>query len=94
MTSGVLDARIRIVLVGISKLRDHLSKYLRAVRKGQAVTIVDRGHPVAHLVPHAETGQLRVRKHTVDVRSVKPSAVKFPRIDLDAILDDVRADRV
>ena len=33
------------------KLRDHLSKYLDAVRAGDEVTVTDHGRAIARLVP-------------------------------------------
>jgi len=36
---------------GVRELRDHLSRYLDAVRKGQEVTVTDHGKAVARLVP-------------------------------------------
>jgi prevent-host-death family protein len=37
--------------VGIKELRDHLSRYLEAVRDGREVTVTDHGKAVALLVP-------------------------------------------
>ncbi|MGF1596626.1 MAG: type II toxin-antitoxin system Phd/YefM family antitoxin [Acidimicrobiales bacterium] len=37
--------------VGVRELRDHLSRYLDAVRDGQEVTVTDHGKAVARLVP-------------------------------------------
>lgn len=36
---------------GIKELRDHLSRYLDAVREGHEVTVTDHGKAVARLVP-------------------------------------------
>ena len=38
----------------ISQLKNHLSRYLALVRKGEAVRILDRDRPVAHIVPITE----------------------------------------
>ena len=39
-------------VVGVRELRAHLSAYLRAVARGESVTIGDRRHqPIARLVP-------------------------------------------
>jgi len=46
----------------IADLKAHLSTYLRAVRGGQTITVLDRETPVAQLVPIAITTELRVRK--------------------------------
>lgn len=39
--------------VGIRELRDHLSRYVAAVREGSEVVITDHGRAVARLVPVA-----------------------------------------
>jgi prevent-host-death family protein len=39
------------VKVGIRRLRDGLSAYLRRVREGESILVVDRGEPVARIVP-------------------------------------------
>jgi prevent-host-death family protein len=36
--------------VGIRELRNNLSRYLAAVRKGEEVLVTDRGKPVARIV--------------------------------------------
>jgi len=36
---------------GVRELRDHLSRYLNAVRDGQEVIVTDHGKAVARLVP-------------------------------------------
>jgi prevent-host-death family protein len=37
--------------VGIADLKAHLSEHLRKVRSGTALTVVDRGNPVAQIIP-------------------------------------------
>jgi prevent-host-death family protein len=37
--------------VGIRELRQNLSHYLRRVRKGESLQVLDRGRPVALLTP-------------------------------------------
>ena len=37
--------------VSVRELKDHLSHYLRAVRRGGSVMVTVRGKPVARLVP-------------------------------------------
>jgi len=39
------------VEVGIRRLRDRLTAYLRMVREGESLLVVDRGEPVARIVP-------------------------------------------
>ena len=45
----------------IAELKAHLSEYLRTVRRGETVTVLDRDTPVARIVPIRQPG-LRVRK--------------------------------
>jgi len=38
-------------VIGIRELRQHASRYLREVQRGESIEVTDRGHPVAWLVP-------------------------------------------
>lgn len=40
--------------VGLRELKNHLSVYVRAARKGETVAVTDRGEVVAHLAPPAK----------------------------------------
>jgi prevent-host-death family protein len=48
--------------VRIAELKARLSEYLRAVRRGETITVLDRETAIAHIVPIRERGVLRVRK--------------------------------
>jgi prevent-host-death family protein len=37
--------------IGIRELRQHASRYLRDVERGETIEITDRGRPVARIVP-------------------------------------------
>jgi len=37
--------------IGIRELRQHASRYLREVQRGETIEVTDRGRPVAWLVP-------------------------------------------
>jgi prevent-host-death family protein len=37
--------------IGIRELRQHASRYLREVERGETIEVTDRGRPVARLVP-------------------------------------------
>lgn len=39
-----------MIEAGVRNVKDHLSEYLRRVRRGERVVITDRGRPVAALV--------------------------------------------
>ena len=45
----------------ISELRDHLSRYLEQVRRGETIEVVDREIPVARVVP-AVSGSRKARQ--------------------------------
>jgi len=48
--------------VRIAELKSHLSEYLRAVRGGQTITVLDRETPVAQIVPVRDRASLKIRK--------------------------------
>jgi prevent-host-death family protein len=48
--------------VRIAELKARLSEYLRAVRRGESIAVLDRETPVAQIVPVPERLALRVRK--------------------------------
>jgi prevent-host-death family protein len=48
--------------VRIAELKSRLSEYLRAVRRGESIAILDRETPIAQLVPLRERSALRIRK--------------------------------
>ena len=37
--------------VGVRELRQNLSRYLERVKRGETLTVTERGHEVARLVP-------------------------------------------
>jgi prevent-host-death family protein len=45
------EAAMEETEVGIRDLKAQLSKYLRMVKKGQSITITDRGKPIAQIIP-------------------------------------------
>ncbi|MDE0135704.1 MAG: type II toxin-antitoxin system prevent-host-death family antitoxin [Acidimicrobiaceae bacterium] len=62
---------------GIRELRNHLSKYLAAVRAGEEVVVTDHGKACARLIPLA---QPRVIDRLVAEGVVTPSvSAKHPR---------------
>ncbi len=48
--------------VRIAELKAKLSEYLRAVRRGETIEVLDRETPVAQIVPVRAPSELRVRK--------------------------------
>jgi prevent-host-death family protein len=48
--------------VCIAELKARLSEYLRAVRNGETIAVLDRDTPAAQIVPVRDRTALRVRK--------------------------------
>lgn len=62
--------------VKIADLKSRLSEHLRKVRAGRTLTILDRDHPIARLVPIEKTGA------SLTVRAPLASASKLQRVPL------------
>jgi prevent-host-death family protein len=78
--------------VGIAELKAQLSEYLRAVRRGDTITVLDRNTPIARLVPIATPG-LRIRPPRAG--SPPPNKVRIParkKLNVD-ILDLLMEER-
>jgi prevent-host-death family protein len=57
--------------VGVAEFKARLSEYLRAVKKGHHLTILDRDQPIARVVPYKEqSGRLVVREPVVGYRTL------------------------
>lgn len=78
--------------VGIAELKANLSRYLRKVRSGRSITVLDRDTPVAMLSPISQEGELDVRHATRRPRDV-PAAPDGPPTDSLALLLEDRARR-
>ncbi len=63
--------------VRIAALKARLSEYLRVVRGGESIAVLDRDTPVALLIPVREPLALRVR--TPAAGSLPPHRVKVPK---------------
>ena len=71
---------------GIAELKARLSEYLRHVRRGDSVLVVDRKTPVARIVPLDEATPLSLRKPAAD--GPKPCEVSLPApvgLDIDVV---------
>ena len=79
--------------VRIAELKAKLSEYLRDVRRGETISVLDRETPVAQIVPVRASTGLRVRKPTSDApplnRVPLPGPAKLP-IDVVALLLEER----
>ena len=74
--------------VGIAELKSRLSEYLRAVRRGETISVLDRETPVAQIVPVRQKSALRIRKPAPGtpppnrVQLPKPLALKLDVVEL------------
>lgn len=59
--------------VRIADLKAHLSEHLRKVRRGHALTVLDRDTPIARIVPYRAEALLDARRATR-----KPSDLRLP----------------
>jgi prevent-host-death family protein len=63
--------------VRIAELKAKLSEYLRAVRRGETIAVLDRETPVAQIVPVRAHSALRVRKPAPG--SPPPNRIPLPK---------------
>jgi prevent-host-death family protein len=63
--------------VRIAELKARLSEYLRAVRRGETIAVLDRETPVAQIIPVRDRSAHRVRKPAPG--TPPPNRVRLPR---------------
>jgi prevent-host-death family protein len=73
--------------VRIAELKARLSEYLRAVRRGETIAVLDRETPVAQIVPVRDRTVLRIRKPAPG--TPPPNRVPLPK-PLKTTVDVVR----
>jgi prevent-host-death family protein len=65
--------------VGVADLKAHLSGHLRSVKKGATLVVLERGTPIARLVPVADLrGGVVTRAPTRDLASVRRMLRRLP----------------
>jgi prevent-host-death family protein len=72
--------------VRIAELKARLSEYLRAVRRGETIAVLDRETPIAEIVPARERRALRIRKPAPGTPA--PGRVALPKplkLDVDVV---------
>src|ERR1700740_1806536 len=92
--------------VGVRELRQNLSRYLERVKEGETLTVTERGHEVARLVPSHPTvdpyyvelaekyGATVPTKRLVDaIKSLPPLDKPAPTGTTDAFLEESRGER-
>ena len=88
----------------ISQLKANLSRYLREVRRGGEVQVLDRGTPVARLVPPIADDDEGVRERLIGAGVLRPgkggagAILEEPPLELpvslsEALIED-RVDRL
>ena len=82
--------------MGVAELKARLSEYLRTVRKGHDVTIMDRDQPIARIVPYVASGSLAVREPVSSYRTLGDIPLPAPaglRVDaVELLLEERRSD--
>ena len=70
--------------VRIAELKARLSEYLRRVRRGHVLTVLDRETPIARIIPYTSAAMsLSVRRPSPDSRGLH--RIPLPRpLDIDA----------
>ena len=63
-----------VMNVHIANLKAHLSEHLRAVRRGEHITVMDRDTPVAVISPYGSKSALSVRH-----ARLRPDEVALPK---------------
>lgn len=72
--------------VRIAELKARLSEYLRAVRRGETIAVLDRDTPVAQIVPVRARVALRTRKPAPGTPA--PNRIPLPgpsKLNLDVV---------
>ena len=74
--------------VRIEELKSHLSEYLRAVRGGETIAVLDRETPIAQIVPIRQRTALKIRTPSPGTSPLnrvplpKPLKIKIDIVDL------------
>lgn len=83
--------------VRVAELKAKLSEYLRAVRRGETIAVLDRETPVAQIVPVRPRSALRIRTPAPDApplnRVPLPKPVKLPIDIVQLLLEERQGNR-
>ncbi len=90
-----MSRRSRGLEVGLADLKARLSAYLRRVRRGETITVLNRDLPVARILPwEAAPSALPARPPSRRLRDVKlPRAPVADTDSLSALLEDRQGGR-
>jgi prevent-host-death family protein len=94
-------------MVGVRELRQNLSKYLARVKDGETLTVTERGHEVARLVPSSPDidpyylelaekfgATIPTGRLADTIRSLPPLEHPAPAGTTDAFLEESRRERI
>jgi len=98
---AILDA---MSTISVSELRTNLRRYLREARLGGEIEVLERGTPVARLVPPTHSDEMEVRERLIAKGVLRPGngsaaailekpPLELPVSILDALSED-RSDRL
>lgn len=84
--------------VRIADLKSRLSEYLRKVRSGRSITVLDRNTPIARILPYEENGaSLKVRPPLPDTprlsRVALPPPLRLRRDIVTLLLEERQGER-
>lgn len=83
--------------VRIAELKARLSEYLRSVRRGERIVVMDRDTPIAEIVSIHERSRLRIRKPAADApplnRVPLPRPLKLKVDIVDLLLEERQGHR-
>jgi len=83
--------------IRIAQLKARLSEYLRAVRRGETIAVLDRETPVAQIIPFREQATLRIRKPQSGApapnRVTVPKSAKLEVDVVDLLLEERQSSR-
>jgi prevent-host-death family protein len=83
----ICSHNVTVKQVRIAELKSRLSEYLRAVRQGETIAVLDRDTPVARIVPAPGHVSLRIRKPAQG--TPPPNRVPLPKKELKLNVDVV-----
>ncbi|HEY3215763.1 MAG TPA: type II toxin-antitoxin system prevent-host-death family antitoxin [Candidatus Eisenbacteria bacterium] len=91
-------SRRHMASVRIADLKSQLSEYLRSVRRGHPLTVMDRDTPIARIVPYeSEADRIVVRQPVPGSPAVPevalPPPLRIRRDAVDLLLEERRTGR-
>ena len=79
--------------VGVAELKARLSEYLRRVRRGETITVLDRETEIARILPLADADPLSVRPPAKGVARIQDVSLPPPLgLEVD-VLELIREER-